>query len=170
MKIVLFAALSGLFASIGGADAQTPKPAPRSAQKWDQVANIKEMATHIGNVQRAQGADKAFVFIDACYRTHSLGSTYSRPLEGCIVADILLAQALVAVINRVPSDDLRKKGMAAPEDITKTVQTRIGSAFGQYGVPATEANTFIALAKEHGTAPFMKAVFPDAVPDAPVKR
>lgn len=170
MKFVMtlvVAGVSGVMASTAGA--QAPKSTTKPAAKWDQVANIKDMATHIGTVQRRQGADKALAFIDACYRTHSLGSVYSKSFEGCIVADFLLAQALVAVINQVPADDLRKKGMAAPEDITRAVQARIGSAFGQYGVTGAEANAFIALTKQHGTEPFLKAVFPNAGSEAAVK-
>jgi hypothetical protein len=148
----------GAMAAIGAAQAEAPK--------WDRIANIKDMATHIGNVQRSQGADKAMAFIDACYRTHGLGSAYSKSFEGCIVADYVLAQALIAVINRVPAGELRKTGMAAPEDIAKAVQTRIGSAFGQYGIATAEANAVVALIAEHGMPPFLKAVFPNAGADA----
>jgi hypothetical protein len=156
LKMALAAALSGLLAA--DASAQAPATAP----KWDRIDNIKNVATHIGGVQRSQGADKALAFIDACYRTHSLGSAYSKSFEGCIVADYLLAQALVAVINRVPAEDLRKTGMAAPEDILKAVNTRVSSAFGQYGIAAPEANAFVALTVEHGMPAFLKAVFPNA--------
>ena len=45
--------------------------------KWDQVANIKEAATRLAQMQRTQGASKAFVFIDACYRTHCMSSPMS---------------------------------------------------------------------------------------------
>ena len=128
------------------------------------------MATHIGNVQRRQGADKALAFIDACYRTHSLGSVYSKAFEGCIVADYLLAQALVAVIKRVPADDLRKTGMATASDIIQAVNIRVSTAFGQYGLAASEANAFVALTVEHGMAPFLKAVFPNAEAAASEKK
>jgi hypothetical protein len=147
--------------SVGSAGAQTPK--------WDRIANIKEMAVHIGTVQRTQGADRAMQFIDACYRTHGLGSVYSKSFEGCIVADYLLAQALVAVVSRIPADELRKSGAAAPEEIIRAVQLRIGSAFGQYGVTTTDAAAFVALAEQHGMFPFMRAVFPNADASAPAK-
>jgi hypothetical protein len=151
----------------GGMACTASAQAPKSAAKWDQIANIKEMATHIGALQRRQGADKALAFIDACYRTHSLGSVYSKSFEGCIIADFLLAQALVAVINRVPADDLRKKNMAAPDDIIRAVQTRIGSAFGQYAIAGPEANAILALVDKHGMPVFLSAVFPKAASDKP---
>jgi hypothetical protein len=165
MKIAIKCLITLLAGASFGAD-----QAGAEAPKWDRIANIREMATHIGNVQRSQGADKAMAFIDACYRTHGLGSGYSKSFEGCIVADYLLAQALVAVINRVPAEELRKTGMAAPEEIKKAVRVRIGSAFGQYGIGAADANAFVALTQEHGTTPFLKAVFPDAQPDDQVKK
>jgi hypothetical protein len=155
---LLAGTLAGVVAAGGIASAQAPK----SAQKWDQVANIKEMATHIGNVQRNQGADKAMSFIDACYRTHSLGSVYSKSFEGCIVADFLLAQALVAVINRVPAEELRKTGMAAPEDIMKAMQKRVSSAFDQYSISSADAQAFIALTERQGLPAFLLTVFPKA--------
>jgi hypothetical protein len=144
-------------------------PVNAEAPKWDRIANIKEMAVHIGTVQRTQGAERALQFIDACYRTHGLGSAYSKSFEGCIVADYLLAQALVAVISKVPSEELRKAGTATPDEIVSAVRVRIGSAFGQYGVTSADASAFVALAEQHGMFPFMRAVFPNAAASQPGK-
>jgi hypothetical protein len=152
-----------LVAAFSGVQADTTfAQVPKSSAKWDQVANIKDMATHIGNVQRGQGADKAMSFIDACYRTHSLGSVYSKSFEGCIIADYLLAQALVAVINRVPADELKKSGGAPSAEITTAVQSRIISGFGQYSMGGVEAKAFLALVDQHGMPVFLQTVFPQA--------
>jgi hypothetical protein len=156
----LLAAVIGIMAG-GGAVVSV---ASAQAPKWDRIANIKEMGTHIGTLQRNQGADKAMSFIDACYRTHSLGSVYSKSFEGCIAADYMLAQALVAVINRVPPEDLRKTGSAVPADIIKAVQSRILAGFGQYGMDAAQANAFLALVDTHGMPTFLLAVFPKSAP------
>jgi hypothetical protein len=159
MKFVmtlLVGSLSCVLASTAGAQA------PKSAAKWDQVVNIKEMAMHVGGLQRRQGADKAMSFIDACYRTHSLGSVYSKAFEGCIVADYLLAQALVAVINRVPAEELRKSGGVAPADIINALQSRIVAGFGQYGLGVADTKAFLALVDQHGMTVFLQTVFPKA--------
>jgi hypothetical protein len=152
-----------LVAAFSGVQADTTfAQVPKSSAKWDQVANIKDMATHIGKVQRGQGADKAMSFIDACYRTHSLGSAYSKSFEGCIIADYLLAQALVAVINRVPADELKKSGGATSAEITTAVQSRIISGFGQYSMGGVEAKAFLALVDQYGMPVFLQTVFPQA--------
>jgi hypothetical protein len=126
-------------------------PAGAEAPKWDRIANIKEMA-----------AVRALAFIDACYRTHGLGSAYSKSFEGCIAADYMLAQALVAVASRVPAEDLRKGGSAEPTEIVNAVQARIGAGFGQYGIGAAEATAFLALVERHGMTAFLETVFPKA--------
>ena len=146
---------------VGAASAQAPK--------WDRVAHVKEVAVHIGTVQRRQGADQALAFIDACYRTHSLGSTYSKAFEGCIVADYLLAQALVAVTNRVPAEDRARTGLVGPDDIIKAVQTRMGAAFGQYAITKQDANALVAVTAQHGMPAFLRAVFPNAAADDEAK-
>jgi hypothetical protein len=165
---VFFAAL----VAVGPASAQDAATAGRQAEtkvvapKWDRVSNIKEMAVHIGNVQRSQGAQRAMAFIDACYRTHSLRSTYNKPFEGCIAADYMLAQALVAVTQRVPPEQLQKTGMAPPAEILKAAMIRIGSGFGQYGIGTTDGQAFLRLVNEHGMLMFMQSVFPGAAAKA----
>jgi hypothetical protein len=148
-------------ASLAAVLAGTPVKA--EVAKWDKVANIKEMAAHIGKVQRSQGIQRAMTFLDACYRTHSLGSTYSKAFEGCIVADFLVSNALVAVITRVPEEELRKTGVAMPSDVLKAMGARIGSGFSQYNVADAEASQLKELIDRHGTGLFLKTVFPEAV-------
>jgi hypothetical protein len=137
-------------------------PARAEAPKWDRIANIKEMAVHIGTVQREQGAVRALAFIDACYRTHGLGAAYSKSFEGCIAADYMLAQALVAVASRVPVEELRKGGSAEPAEIVSAVQSRIGAGFGQYGIGQTDAKAILVLVEQHGMTKFLETVFPKA--------
>jgi hypothetical protein len=137
-------------------------PGSAETPKWDRIANIKEMAVHIGTVQRDQGAVRALAFIDACYRTHGLGSAYSKSFEGCIAADYMLAQALVAVASRVPTEDLRQGGSAEPAEIITAVQSRIGSGFGQYGIGAADAKAILVLVEQHGMTAFLQTVFPKA--------
>jgi hypothetical protein len=144
----------------------SPVSSPASAEvtaKWDKVANIKEMAAHIGNVQRSQGIQRAMTFLDACYRTHGLGSTYSKAFEGCIVADFLISNALVAVIARVPEEELRKTGVAMPSEVLKAMGARIGSGLSQYNVAAADVSALKDLIDRHGTGLFLKTVFPEAV-------
>ncbi len=80
--------------------------------KWDQVENIKEAATRLAQMQRTQGATKAFVFIDACYRTHSLSSDYTKAFEACIAQDYLETQILALIYSRMSPDALKTHGRA----------------------------------------------------------
>ena len=82
--------------------------------KWDQVANIKEAATRLAQMQRTQGATKAFVFIDACYRTHSLSSEYTKAFEACIAQDYLETQILALIYSRMSPDALKRTGAPSP--------------------------------------------------------
>jgi hypothetical protein len=68
---------------------------------WDQVANIKDAATRLAQMQRRQGAKRAFAFIDACYRTHSLSSKYTKAFEACIAQDYLETQVLAMIYSRL---------------------------------------------------------------------
>jgi hypothetical protein len=128
------------------------------ASTWDKIGNIKDTAVHIGTMQRLRGADKVLGFIDACYRTHSLNSGYSKAFEGCIVADYLLAQALIVINSGIPPEKLRESGAASPRDIINSTQARIGSAFGRYGISPEDGKAFLALAGEHGIPLYLRTV------------
>jgi hypothetical protein len=84
----------------------TPTPAAAKEPDWDQVENIKEAATHLARIQQGQGATAAFNFIDACYRTHRLSSSYTRAFEACIAQDYLETQVLTLVYSRMPPEAL----------------------------------------------------------------
>ena len=66
--------------------------AQATAPDWDQTANIKDAALRLAEMQRTQGATRAFEFIDACYKTHSLSSKYTKAFEACIAQDYLETQ------------------------------------------------------------------------------
>ncbi|MCK9911167.1 hypothetical protein MXD81_18600, partial [Microbacteriaceae bacterium K1510] len=75
--------------------------------KWDQVENIKDAALRLAQIQRTQGATKAFTFIDACYRTHSLSSEYTKAFEACIAQDYMETQVLSLVYSRMAPEALK---------------------------------------------------------------
>ena len=117
----------------------SPAHAAGNKPEWDQVANIKEAAEHIGRVQSASGASRAVEFIMACYKTHSLASNYSRPYEACIAQDYILTQALVSIYSRIPAQELAKQGAPQPQEMAAAMGQRITSAFAQYDVTPKEA-------------------------------
>ncbi len=62
-----------------------------------------------------QGATKAFVFIDACYKTHSLSSEYTKAFEACIAQDYLETQILALIYSRMPPEALKRMGAPSPQ-------------------------------------------------------
>ncbi len=133
---------------------------------WDQVANIKDAAARLAQMQRSQGATRAFAFIDACYRTHSLSSKYTKAFEACIAQDYLETQVLAMIYSRLPPETLKKLGAPTPQLLAKTMGQRIATAFATYDVPVEQVKAFKKLVDEHGVPVFFKALFPGAkIPD-----
>lgn len=127
---------------------------------WDQVANIKEAAQHIAKLQKTQGAEKAYAFIDACYRTHGLASNYSRPFEACIAQDYMLTQGLALVYSRLPPEALKRMRTVTAADLAQAMGRRLVSAFKQYKIPIKEAEAFKTLVDKYGFPLFAELVFP----------
>jgi hypothetical protein len=127
---------------------------------WDQVANIKEAALHLAQLQKTQGASKAFTFIDACYRTHSLSSDYTKAFEACIAQDYLETQILSIIYARVPPDALKRMGAPSPDVLATTMTHRVGAAFAQYKVPKERIAEFKRNIDEHGFPLFFATLFP----------
>lgn len=129
---------------------------------WDQVENIKEAATRLAQMQRTQGATKTFGFIDACYRTHSLSSEYTKAFEACIAQDYMETQILTMIYSRTPPDVLKRQGAPTPKMLVETMSRRVGAAFGQYKVPKEKIVAFQRNVDEHGFPLFFKTLFPGA--------
>ena len=130
--------------------------------KWDQVENIKEAATRLAQMQRTQGATKAFVFIDACYRTHSLSTDYTKAFEACIAQDYLETQVLALIYSRMSPEQLKKTGAPTPQMLAESMGRRVGAAFSKYKITPDQIATFKRNVDEHGFPLFFQALFPDA--------
>jgi hypothetical protein len=130
--------------------------------KWDQVENIKEAATRLAQMQRTQGATKAFVFIDACYRTHSLSTDYTKAFEACIAQDYLETQVLALIYSRMSPEQLKKTGAPSPQMLAESMGRRVGAAFSKYKISPDQIATFKRNVDEHGFPLFFQALFPDA--------
>ena len=129
---------------------------------WDQVENIKDAALRLAQMQRTQGATKAFIFIDACYRTHSLSSEYTKAFEACIAQDYLETQILTLIYSRMSPEALKRMGAPTPDMLATTMAHRVGAAFAQYKVPKERIAEFKRNIDEHGFPLFFKTLFPDA--------
>jgi len=129
---------------------------------WDQVENIKEAAQRLALIQRREGATKAFSFIDACYRTHSLSSNYTRAFEACIAQDYMETQVLALVYSRMSPAELGRVGAPTPQMLADSMQRRVGAAFAQYKVPPERISEFKKNVDEHGFPLFFQELFPDA--------
>jgi hypothetical protein len=134
---------------------------------WDQVQNIKDAAMHLAQMQRTQGATKAFAFIDACYRTHSLSSDYTKAFEACIAQDYLETQILTLVYSRMPPENLKRMGAPSPQMLAETMARRVGAAFAQYKVPKERIAEFKRNVDEHGFPLLFKTLFPNVKPPVP---
>jgi hypothetical protein len=127
---------------------------------WDQSANIKDAAQRIAEIQRTQGATKAFNYIEDCYKTHSLSSEYTKAFEGCIAQDYLETQILALVYSRLPPETLKKMGAPEPKMLAETMGQRITAAFATYKIPVTRVEKFKKVVDEDGFPVFFKALFP----------
>jgi hypothetical protein len=140
----------------------TPQLAAAHDPDWDQVENIKEAALRLAQMQRTQGATKAFAFIDACYRTHGLSSAYTKSFEACIAQDYMETQILSLIYARTPPEALKKMGAPTPQMLADTMSRRVSAAFGQYKVPKERVLAFQKNVEEHGFPLFFKTLFPDS--------
>ena len=129
---------------------------------WDQVANIKDAAVRLAKMQQTRGAERAFAFISACYKTHSLSSKYTKALEACIAQDYLETQALALVYSRLPPETLKRLGAPSPQKLADAMGRRILAAFANYDMSVEYANTFKGLVDEHGFPIFFGTLFPGA--------
>lgn len=148
----------GAAADAGKATAETESVTP----EWDQVATIRGAAERLGRLHRAQGAKAAFDLIDACYRTHGLSSTYGEGFEICIVQDYIETRTLMKVYARMPPEVLEKMGVPSPDQLARSMQTRVANAFGQYGKSQAYADNLRQLVDEHGAPVFLSHIFPEA--------
>ncbi|MFA5900984.1 MAG: hypothetical protein WC829_17940 [Hyphomicrobium sp.] len=135
---------------------------------WDQVENIRDAATRLAVLQRTQGATKAFSFIDACYRTHSLSSEYTKAFEACIAQDYLETQALRLVYSRMSPESLKRLGAPTPDMLARTMTRRVGAAFAQYKISKEQIAQFQRNVDKEFPI-FLKTLFPGAQrhPEAP---
>jgi len=129
--------------------------------EWDQVANIKAAAQNIGDIQKRGGADAAYKFIAACYKTHGLASAYGKAFEGCIAQDFIQSRALALVYQRVPADHLKSIGAPSVEALIASLQRRLGAAFAQYKIAPADGQAFLKIVEAQGLPVFMKSVFPE---------
>jgi len=127
---------------------------------WDQVANIKEAALRLAQMQRTQGASRAFAFIDACYKTHRLSSHYTKAFEACIAQDYLETQILALIYSRLSPETLKRMGAPSPEMLAESMGKRVTAAFATYDVSPARVEDFKKLVDEHGFPVFFQALFP----------
>jgi hypothetical protein len=160
---------SGLRAHVAGAIAAAaaliavalaPASAAPGKPDWDQSANIKDAAERIAEIQRTQGATKAFNYIEDCYKTHSLSSEYTKAFEGCIAQDYLETQILALVYSRLPPETLKKMGAPEPKLLAQSMGQRITAAFATYKIPVARVEKFKKIVDEDGFPVFFKALFP----------
>ena len=130
---------------------------------WDQVANIKEAATHLGKIQKRQGATKAFDFIIACYKTQGLASKYSKYFEACIAQDYIHTQTLALIYSRLAPDALKKLRVPTPQQLSQAMGQRVTVAFQKYSISVAEAEAFKKLVDKYGFPTFASIVFPKGV-------
>jgi hypothetical protein len=140
--------------------AAMPAIAAAGRPDWDQVANVKDAALRIAEIQRTQGASKAFDYISDCYKTHSLSSEYTKAFEGCIAQDYLETQILALVYSRLPPESLKKLSAPDPKMLADSMGQRVTAAFATYKVPIERVEKFKKIVDEDGFPLFFKTLFP----------
>jgi hypothetical protein len=147
-------------------------PALAAGNGWDHKANIEDAAKRLVKLHKREGSTGVLKFLDACYRTHLLSSTFTAGLESCMAQDLMHTQLLAVIYSRLPPERLKKLGAPSPEVIAKSMNARFVSSFMQYKVTVAEGDEFKRLVNEHGVPIFVKGVFPkSAAPpdDAPAQ-
>ncbi len=137
---------------------------------WDHVGNIKDAAGRLATLHRRQGSPGVLKFLDACYRTHLLASSFSQGLEACMAQDYMHTQVLATIYSKISAEERTKLGAPSPELIAQGMGQRFVAAYAQYKVALAEAEDFKKLVDKHGFPVFLKAVFPKSgnqPPDGP---
>lgn len=150
------------------APAVSPAPAEPPKPSWDQAANIRAAAEHLGQLQRTRGAKGAYDYIAACYKTQGLASDYAAPFEACIAQDYMQTQVLALIYSRLKPDQLKTMQAPTPLELADAMGRRVTAAFSQYKIQVSYANDFKKLVDKHGFPVFLNLVFPNAkVPTSP---
>ncbi|MBX9683620.1 MAG: hypothetical protein K2X41_07505 [Hyphomicrobium sp.] len=132
------------------------------APTWDRAANIKDAAERLAKLHQRQGSQGVLKFLDACYRTHLLSSTFNQGVEACLAQDYIHAQTLATIYARLPAQARQQRGIPSPELISQGMQQRLITTFRQYKITPDEAVVFQKLVEKHGLSLFLQAVFPNA--------
>lgn len=135
-------------------------PVRAAEPAWDKVENVREAASLLVKRHRASGSSGVMKFLDACYRTHTLASKYSRALEGCLAQDYIHSRVLVAIYQRLPDAARADPKLPSAEDIAKAVNGRFISIFQQYKITLKEADALKKAIEDHGVPVFLKERFP----------
>lgn len=146
----------------------SPAPAEPPKPSWDQAANIRQAAEHLGQLQRTRGAKGAYDYIAACYRTQGLASDYAAPFEACIAQDYMQTQVLALIYSRLKPEQLKTMHAPTPPELADAMGRRVVAAFSQYKIQVSYANDFKKLVDQHGFPVFLNLVFPNTkLPSSP---
>jgi hypothetical protein len=137
-------------------------------ESWDHVANIKETATRLVQLHKAQGSAGVLKFLDACYKTHLLADKFTQGLESCLAEDYMHTQVLTLVYARIPLAERQRLGTPSPEGIAGAMAERFTNAYAQYKKTDKDQEAFKKLVDKVGMPIFVNGIFPKK-PDAPTK-
>lgn len=127
---------------------------------WDHAANITDAANRLVAMHRAQGTPGVIKFLDACYKTHSLASTFSAPLEACMTQDYVHSRVLAEIYTRLPEEARTRFNAPSAERITTSMNARFASIISQYAMSAEDADTLRQSIETHGLPIFLKSALP----------
>lgn len=153
--------MRALLRSVGLAVAIGLSGAPVLAAQpdWDRASNIKDAAERLATLHRTQGTTGVVKFLAACYRTHTLSSTFSQGLESCMAQDFMHTQVLAMIYSKVPVEDRVKHKAPSPEAIAGAMNERFEQARAQYHLTGAELDEFKQMIEKAGMPVFLKAVF-----------
>ena len=129
---------------------------------WDRAKTVRVAAERLAELQKRQGAEAVAKFLDACYRTHTLASKFSEPLDTCMAQDLMFSEVLATVYGRLTPEARRERKLPSPEQISASLAARIGSVVTQYKLKDADTKALADAVAAHGMPIFLAAMFPKA--------
>lgn len=135
-------------------------PVSAAPGNWDHEKNIKDAAERLVKLHRRKGSKGVLTFLEACYRTHTIASDYTKGLEACLAQDYIHTRVLAAIYAKLPPGKLKSLGAPTAPEIAQSLNTRVAQTFMQYKVTVADADDFKRIVDKVGVPIFLKGVFP----------
>jgi hypothetical protein len=125
---------------------------------WDQPAHIREVSAELANRVRAKGADQVSAEIERCYRDQEKASTLVKPLEKCVIQDVIHSWVTAGVYGRLSKENLAKVNLPSPDAVVQAMSKRVTDVFRRHKIPEDKAREFIQVVRQQGMSAYGQAL------------